>query len=240
MNIGDHHVVRWRKEPNTDLHFRVEGPVVSQLSAVFAADWRYAARETLPRVEPASPDAGSAWCRSIAEGPNEDLDRLHLLMLGALAGAHHRIRIMTPYFIPTVELSSALMTAAMRGVDVEVMIPEKCNLPWLDWATRHWLPPLLRHGVRVLFRPAPFAHTKVFLVDHFYALVGSANLDPRSLRLNFELVMEVYDARFAERLAHHFDAARRTCTEASLRDFRALSLPVRLRNAFCWLFSPYL
>jgi len=243
INIGDYHVIRRGRHGRTlDLHFCVQGPVVRQLEQVFAQDWKFAAGEALVAgALPAPAEAtGHAVCRALTDGPNDDLDRLMLVLLGALANAHRDVRIMTPYFIPTPELSFALQAAALRGVRVSLLLPEHSNLPWVDWASRIALEPLLRQEVRVRWRPAPFAHSKMFVIDDYYALVGSANLDPRSFHLNFELMMEVYNGDLAGGLARHFDEAWAQSRDVAVAELENAPLPVRLRDAFFWLFSPYL
>lgn len=238
MNIGDYHY-RGHPRATSDLHFQVTGPVVAQLAGVFHQDWFDATGEALP-ASATAPAAGQTLCRAVTSGPDEDMDKLSLLMLAALATAHQRVAIMTPYFIPSQELSAALQSAALRGVDVSIVLPERSNLPWVDWATRHALPYLLTRQVRLYLQPPPFAHSKLFLIDDYYALIGSANLDPRSLRLNFELMLETYDPDLVAELSAHFETARTHSQELTLATLRAASLPTRLRNAFCWLFSPNL
>ena len=239
MNISDNHYAARGGDARADLHFRVEGPVVRQLEEVFAENWRFAAGETLAPGE-AAPASGSASCRAITDGPNDAVDRLQLLILAALSNAHRRICIMTPYFIPTPELSGALQAAALRGVDIEIVLPQRSDQWWVDAATRRWLTQLVGRSIQVYFRLAPFAHTKLFLMDDYYALVGSANLDPRSLRLNFELMLEVYDAAFVKAQQAHFDAVRAVSTEVTEAVLRRQPLPSRLCDAVLWLFSPYL
>lgn len=239
MNISDNHYASHTGEVRSDLHFRVEGPVVRQLEDVFAENWRFAAGEALaPAVAPAA--AGAASCRALTDGPNEPVNRLQLLILAALSNAHRRICIMTPYFIPTPEISGALLSAALRGVDIEIVLPQRSDQWWVDGATRRWLTQLLGRSIQVYYRPAPFAHAKLFLMDDYYALVGSANLDPRSLRLNFELMLEIYDTAFVKTMQAHFDAVRANATEVTEKLLRRRSLPARLRDAVLWLFSPYL
>ena len=179
-------------------------------------------------------------CRSIVDGPNEALDRLATTILGAIDAARTRILVVTPYFLPPENMQSALCTAALRGVRVDVLLPSRTYPPMIAWAARHGMDTLLAHGVRVHEQPPPFDHTKLLLVDDYYVLMGSTNLDPRSLKLNFELCVEVYDRRLNERLRQAMDRrVARACPVApgTLRD---RSLPVRLRDAACWLFSPYL
>jgi cardiolipin synthase len=163
-----------------------------------------------------------------------------MVLVGAVAAARSRVAIMTPYFLPPPGLSAAMEAAALRGVEVDVILPAKNNLPFVDWAARNMLRELLRWGVRVYYQPPPFVHSKLFIVDGHYAQIGSANLDPRSLRLNFEFVVEVYDTSFAAQLAEHFTAAKGRSQELSVADLDARSLPVKTRDALAWLFSPYL
>ena len=127
-----------------------------------------------------------------------------------------------------------------RFVDVRVVLPAKNNLPYVHWATFRLLPALLSAGVRVWYQPPPFAHTKLLAVDGYHSQIGSANLDARSLRLNFELNMEIFDPAFHGLLAGHIDTIISRSREISLEDLKRQSLPVKLRNAACWIFSPYL
>jgi cardiolipin synthase len=208
MNIQQGHVPGPDGLPAiTDLHFRVEGPLARQMDEVFLADWSFASGEEAPTIEPAG-NGGDHVSRVITEGPNEDLDRLVMVLIGALASAHERVWIMTPYFLPPAPLTSALQSAALRGVDVSIVIPARSDQPWMKWATQHFLRHLLQRQVKVYLRPPPFAHTKLILVDDWYVQFGSANLDTRSLRLNFELMVESYGRPLAQQLAQHFAAVR--------------------------------
>ncbi len=240
MNIRDGHVlVPPRRHTIADMQFRVSGQVVLQLEDCFRRDWAFAARESLPVSRPAEP-AGDSVCRAITDGPNEELDKLVLVLIGAIALAHRRVWIMTPYFVPPDALIAALQSAALRGVEVDIIVPARSNRPYVDWAARKSLEQLLPRQVRVWYQPAPFAHTKLFVIDEHYAQVGSANMDRRSLRLNFELMLEVYDAAFVETLALHFDTIRAASSAATLKELDARGIPERLRDSLCWLFSPYL
>ena len=162
------------------------------------------------------------------------------MLLAAIANAHRRICIMTPYFIPTAELSGALQSAALRGVAIEIVLPRRSDQWWADAATRRWLTQLVGRSIQVYYRPAPFAHSKLFLMDDYYALIGSANLDPRSLRLNFELMVELYGADVVAGLQRHFDQARGASQPVTEEQLRRRPLLARLRDALFWLFSPYL
>jgi cardiolipin synthase len=238
MNISTREVGKPAERRMADLHFRVCGPVVTQLAESFCADWLFASRESLPTPDYAQP-RGKSVCRVITEGPDEDLDKLLFVMLGAIAVAQRQVLIMTPYFIPPPELTGALQAAALRGVEVCLVLPERSNLRYVDWATRRWLPPLTARGVRVYLQPPPFSHTKLMVIDGQYAHIGSANLDPRSLRLNFEIAVEIYDATVCGELANYVLSARRHA-RASLPDAARPGLLGRLRDSLFWLFSPYL
>jgi cardiolipin synthase len=225
-----------------DLQFRVEGPVVAQLQEVFADDWLFATRESLrgekwfPRLD----STGPVIARGIADGPDEDLDKLRWAILAALASARESIRIATPYFLPEPSLISALNVAAMRGVDVDILLPGKNNLPVVQWASRaHWWQ-VLEYGCRLWLAPPPFDHTKLFVVDDCWSLIGSANLDPRSLRLNFEFNVECYDADFAARLTALFEEKRRHARRMTLEEMDARSVPIRFRDGVARLLTPFL
>ncbi len=123
------------------------------------------------------------------------------MLLEACACAHSSIKIMTPYFLPGSDLVMALELAALRGVRVDIIVPQKSDHRFVDCAMRAHIGPLLDHGVRFWSGPPPFNHSKLMVVDKHWCLVGSANWDMRSLRLNFELNVEVY----SEDLAHELD-----------------------------------
>lgn len=243
INLGDRHLAGDADNPGrvVDMHFRLRGPIVTQVETVFAEDWRFTTGEiTPPTARPAPDAAGKAICRSFTDGPNEDLDRLTLVLTGAISTARERIDIMTPYFIPPPGLVAALQAAVLRGVRVSVLLPGRNNLPFVHWATRNLLWELLQFDIEVRYQPPPFVHTKLFVVDAHYAIVGSANLDPRSLRLNFELAVEIFDHALGAELCAHFDRGLEASQRITLEELDARSLPVRTRDALCWLFTPYL
>ena len=242
MNIGDRHLAAVRKNPRRviDVHFRLTGPVVKQIEHAFLEDWVFFAGGQMPPDTPAPTAAEGAICRTIVDGPNEDHDKLSTIIFGAVATARRSISIMTPYFLPFRELVAALQNAALRNVDVKILLPAKNNLPYVKWATTKMLWQLLQKGVRIYYQPPPFVHSKLFIVDDHYAQVGSANIDPRSLRLNFELAVEVFGNPVSEVLAPHFQESLKKCREISFEEVEARSIPVRIRDALVWLFMPYL
>lgn len=243
MNIRDRH---WANKPGkgkpvSDTHFKVEGPVVLELQEVFLEDWYFATRESLPWL--AHPHAllpGESVCRAISGGPNEDFEKINWILLGALTWAKRRIRIMTPYFLPDRVLIYALNTAALRGVEIQVVLPETNNLPFVAWANRALLWEMLQSGIQFYYQPEPFSHSKLFVADDAYALIGSSNWDARSLRLNFELDLEIYDPAVAQKVSAHFDRVLSGSKKVMLKEVQSDPLAVRFRNSLFKLFSPYL
>lgn len=243
MNIGDRHVAEKAGDAvSRDVHFSVAGPVVAGLQQVFLEDWHFVTGELLDdtRYFPPIPPAGHALARPIGDGPDKEYHTLHWIIMGALSCATRTVQIMTPYFIPDRSLVSALVTTALRGVEVTLVLPEKNNLPFVHWATRAYLWELIQQGIRVFYQPPPFAHTKLFIVDGLWSMIGSANLDPRSLRLNFELNLEVYDRELAGILSRNFVATVARSRQVSMAEMDGRPLPEKVRDATAKLFSPYL
>ncbi len=243
MNIRvGHWLAPQPSHPVRDVHFRLEGPVVAHLQEVFADDWFFTTREALggrkwfPELE----SCGPVVARGVADGPDEDFEALRWTILGALAAAQRSIRIATPYFLPEPAIISALNLAALRGVTVEILLPAKSNLPFVQWASRALWWQVLERGCRLWLSPPPFDHSKVFLVDECWSLVGSTNWDPRSLRLNFEFNVECYDPALARGLAEWFDAHLPRSRRVTLEEVDARRLPVRLRDGAARLLTPFL
>jgi cardiolipin synthase len=228
--------------PVQDTHFRVEGPVVTHLQEAFVDDWAWCTRERLrgPAWFPSLDPAGNDLARGITDGPDEDLDRILLTLNGAFSAARRSIRIATPYFLPDATMVSALNTAALRGVSVDILLPSISNLPFVQWASRaHWWQVLL-WGCRIHLTPPPFDHSKLVVVDEAWSFVGSSNLDPRSLRLNFEFNVEVHSRDFAGRVGALLDAKMANAEEVTLAAVNGRSLPLRLRDGIARLATPFL
>lgn len=244
MNIRSRHCVRQSdpQQATRDLHFRVQGPVVADLQRIFLEDWQFASGElpSDPRLFPPLSPCGSAVVRAIGDGPDRAFRKLEWIVMGALATARRRVRIMTPYFIPDRPMIVALTTAALRGVEISLVLPGHNNLPFVAWASRASYWELLKNGIRIYEQPAPFCHTKLFQVDDCWTLIGSANLDTRSLRLNFELNLSIFDLPFSAAISGYFDQALSASHPVTLDEVDGRSLPIRLRDGVARLFSPYL
>jgi cardiolipin synthase len=243
MNIRRGHLCEpGDRHPIQDLHFRVEGPVVGHLVEAFAVDWEFVTNERLEGADwfPHLAACGQSLCRGIPDGPDFDIDKIVLTILGAISCARHSIDIVTPYFLPEQPLITALNVAAMRGVAVNILLPEIGNLRLVQWACTAQLWQVLQRGCRVWLVPPPFDHTKIMVVDGTWSLIGSANWDPRSLRLNFEFNIECYDREFAGQLTALVHAKRAQAREITLADVDGRPLWRRLRDGFARLAVPYL
>jgi cardiolipin synthase len=161
-------------------------------------------------------------------------------LLGALNCARTRVVIISPYFLPDAGLVSALNIAALRGVQVDIYLPSVSDLHLAKWASTAQLPLVLEYGCRVWLTPAPFWHTKVMLVDDAWAMIGSSNWDPRSLRLNFEFNVECYDPALAGAIDALLKPGLARATQVTLQKLDKRSFLVKLRDGLARLLAPYL
>jgi cardiolipin synthase len=239
INIGAENI-RADSPPHIvlDTHFQLEGPIVEQLTDAFADDWLFTTGEKLLTENwfPTLEKVGTVTARVITSGPDEDMEQIEFVTLHAISCAHKSIRVVTPYFLPPDPLTMSLGLAAMRGVRVDILLPENSNHAVLDWARRIPLRPLIEAGCRIWLMPAPFDHSKLMVIDDSWTLIGSANWDTRSFRLNFELNVELHDPDFACTVGAVTPTARRL----TLAELDGDPLPTRLRNSAARLLQPYL
>lgn len=245
MNIRENFVsTSAGDKADNDTHFHVEGPVVAQLMAVFAHDWEFTTREALPfdtwMAREWNPPEPHIAARCIHSGPDRYMASTHSLLLGAFAVAQHHIRIQSPYFLPDQVLLGAINTAARRGVLVDIVIQGKNNLRLVNYAMTAQLDQVVRAGCRVWRTAGNFNHSKLTTIDGAWSLIGSSNLDPRSLRLNFELDMEIYSRSLARRIEDLIDLEIAHSELVTLESLAAIPFRKRLRNRIIWLASPYL
>ncbi len=243
MNIRHGNVLAEKpKSPVQDLHFRVTGPVVVELQEAFANDWAFTTDEILDGEIwfPELREAGDVIARVITDGPDADFENARWTLLAALAEAQTSVKILTPYFLPDTTLISALNLASLRGVRVDIILPAKNNLPPVHWASRAMWWQVLERGCKIWLTPPPFDHSKLMIVDGHWVLLGSANWDARSLRLNFEMNVECYGRAFAQEMEKIVAKKMLGAHEVTLAEVDARSLPKKLRDAIARLFSPYL
>lgn len=244
LNIGAENCRDYPTKRNRvdDFHARLEGPVVRHLMETFARDWNFVTGDTLAgeRWWPPLEAKGAVFARGVSSGPDADLYHAETIFGAALTQAKQRVRIVTPYFLPDDRLLFAIRQAQLSGVDVQILIPQKSDYRFLDWAIRAHLRFFPSVASSIALMPPPFEHAKLMTVDGAFAYFGSSNWDTRSLRLNFEFDLECYDRDFCAVLDAQLD---RLAARAILVDRTALStapLPARLRDAAVRLFLPYL
>jgi cardiolipin synthase len=201
-NVGDEYLGKnpafgaWR-----DTHVKLEGPVVQEIQFSFVEDW-YWATSRIPELNwhPLKAADGHEKVLMIASGPADSLETCGLMFVQAINDARQRVWIASPYFVPDLQILSALKLAALRGVDVRIMLPEKADHRTVYLASFSYYQNTLPHGIKIYRYTAGFMHQKVFLVDSSYAAVGTANLDNRSFRLNFEISILNYDSGFIKQI----------------------------------------
>ena len=243
LNLGaENSTLYFRKPIVRDIHFQLCGPVVSQLMQDFARDWEFATDELLDAAFwwPQPKVCGDHDFRVMSSGPDEDVGKIETLFALAITAAKSRVRIVTPYFLPDAKLTEAMRLAVLRGVRIEVVLPAKSDHVVVDWAVRSHLSFLKGHGLHYFLAKAPFDHTKLLTVDDHWCAFGSPNWDARSLRLNFELLIECYSPEMVASLNNLIDekilAARQLLTDELSNQF----LLAKIRNAIARLFLPYL
>lgn len=243
LNLGNENTrILHRRRQVRDVHFRVAGPVVSQLMLTFAEDWHFTRREVLDDAIwwPDIPSAGNVMARGVSSGPDDRLGELESVMAVAVCEAKRRIRIVSPYFLPDQRLASALLLAALRGVEIQLVIPERSDHPVVDWAMRSHLEEFLQVGIACHLTPLPFDHSKLITVDGAWSLLGSANWDVRSLRLNFEFNLECYGEETAAMIDRLIDGKISRSRTLSMKELARRNLPTRFRDAATRLMLPYL
>ena len=223
MNVGDEYL---GLDPETgawrDAHLRIEGSAVAALQRTFLTDWMFttgrqvAGESYFPEIAP----AGEALVQVVTSGPNCRWPTIQQLYFQSITAAESEILIATPYFVPDRSVLTALETAALRGVDVRVMVPRKVDVRIVTSAARSYYEQLLEAGVRIFEFTGGFLHSKTIAVDGRFGSVGSANMDVRSFHLNFEVSAFVHNEAFAEELRKQFAADVASCEEIDLATFR--------------------
>jgi cardiolipin synthase len=228
-----------------DAMVRVRGPAVAGLLGVLLGDWLLETRADPASLEHASglepgAAAGAAAVQVLPSGPSRDGDRVVQIVLMLLFAARRRIVVTTPYFVPDEAVLRALRSAATRGVEVLLILPERVDSLLVRHASRSYFDDLLAAGVRVLLYRGGLLHTKSVVVDEYLAMFGTHNLDLRSMWLNFEVSLLVYDAAFVARL-HALQASYLAdCVEVDPAAWRARGAGRRLVENVVRLFSPLL
>jgi cardiolipin synthase len=243
MNIREGHKLSLLpRHPVLDLHFKITGSVVRQLQEVFTHDWFFTTKESLLCYPWFTEDeaTGDSVARVVTDGPDEDLFKLPMIIEGAMSCAKKSIWIMTPYFLPEMPLTRALQIAASKGIKVNIVLPSQSNIALVQWASHYDLKSLIDYGCQVWHSPPPFDHTKLIVIDDEWILFGSANLDPRSLRLNFEMNVECYNKELGLWLRQHAEERMKVSKKVTADFLQQRATWIKLRDGTARLFSPYL
>jgi cardiolipin synthase A/B len=222
-----------------DTHLRIEGDAVRGLQLIFLEDWAFSTRESVAsKAYFPDSEGGEHYVQVVASGPDGDAFAIAKVYFACIATARERVWLTSPYFVPDDALLAALVTAAARGVDVHLLVSKRSDSRLVDAAGRSYFDELLRSGVKIHQYGPPMVHAKTLVVDDDVAIVGTANFDNRSLRLNFEVVVMLYGEALATQLGDIFRGDLARSLPVSLLD--AKRLPGRLFEAAARLLSPQL
>jgi cardiolipin synthase len=242
MNIGNEYVSKGKLGHWRDTMIAVEGPAVASLQATFAEDWHFASGELLQEAElyPELIAAGDERVQVIQSGPDLDLKSIREVYFGAIFKARKSLWITTPYYIPDAGLRDALCLAGRSGIDVKLLLPLNADHTTVHYASRYYLPDLLEAGVEVYLYKKGFIHSKVWIADGQWASVGTANLDLRSLRLNFEVNCLIYSEPSITNLEDAFRRDLKDSIRLDAKSFAKRPWSQKLAENICRLFSPIL
>jgi len=244
VNIGDEYTGRKKRVgPWRDTHLRIEGPAAYHFQEVFAEDWHFATGED-PIEESWFPDpelSGEAMVQVVASGPDTDTQPIQRIFFAAITSARRRVWLTTPYFVPDQAMLAALETAALRGVDVRLLLPARSDMRLVLYAGRSYYDQLLTHGVQIYEYLQGVLHAKTMVVDETWATVGSANMDTRSFRLNFEINAAIYGPDFANQLGKVFLRDLKSAREVTREELaQRRHVGRRVMESFARILSPVL
>ena len=241
LNVGDEYLGLDRKVgPWRDTHVKVEGPVVPCVQVSWVEDWHWATDEETPDLNwnPVGARDGRGGALCLPSGPADDLETATLFFLHAINSARERLWIASPYFVPDEQFISALQLAALRGVDVRILIPVKPDNAMVRLSAFSYLPETEAVGIKWFRHQIGFMHQKVMLVDDDYCAIGTANFDNRSFRLNFEITMAFYEKDFAQQVAAMLEKDFANSIPASARELTEASFWFRLNVRIARLMAP--
>lgn len=224
------------KEPIQDITFKIKGPVINQLTRIFMQDWLFSGGKPFKPAVFKQSAPGKSAARAIPDGPDGDYGKVELMVLGAINCASKNINIVTPYFLPEENILTALELAAMRGINTQIILPEKSNIFGMDQAMRANFNRLIEKGVKIFLQKPPFDHGKIMTADGIWAFIGSSNWDERSFKLNFEANMEIIDQNLVRRLDGIIERKK---TNAAALEKQNFSLPEKLLCNGFKLLTPY-
>lgn len=243
MNVADRYRdgVSWGVWRDT--HIRIEGNAVHELQSIFLVDWNFTTKELLskqtyfPKIEP---NVGKEKIQLVTSGPLDENKPIALMFLKGITNAKYRVYIQTPYFLPSSEFVYALQIAALSGVDVRIMLPDRSDSPVLQRASQSYITQMLKAGVKIYFYTAGFMHAKAMIIDDEFTTIGSTNFDFRSFEQNFEINAFIYGRDFNATYAAVFEMDRKNCRRITLRSWRKRSMWRKVTESVLRLLSPLL
>ncbi|GAA0434989.1 cardiolipin synthase [Lentibacillus halophilus] len=245
FNVGDEYLGLnqtfgyWR-----DTHLRTEGEVVHALQTRFILDWNQASKRHKiayeERLYPALPEAGTVGAQIVSSGPDTEWQQIKNGYMKMITSAKDYIYMQTPYFIPDDSLLDALKIASLSGVDVRLMVPDKPDHMFVYWATLFHVGELLKSGANVYIYHNGFIHAKTLVVDDTIASVGTANIDHRSFRLNFEVNAFLYDQQTTVDLRQAFENDMQLAKNLTWDDYQKRSVTIKVKESVSRLISPVL
>lgn len=246
MNLSKENVlIDNLKKGVLDITFKIKGPVIHQISEIFEDDWEFVKGEKFQSISKSkgphnhNTEFYPVPARLIPDGPNNKNGIIELIVHGAINAAMKKIIITTPYFLPENNILTALKMASMKGVDVEIVIPDKTDYTFINWAVEPNFLHLIESGVKIFRTPPPFDHSKIFLVDNEWIFIGSANWDVRSFKLHFESNMEIFSKNLAKELSEIIKIKKKKAKLTTAQECINLPLLKRIRNNAYRLLTPY-
>lgn len=233
-NPGDH---QWR-----DFSIQLWGPVCLQLEEVFREDWKFTTREDLshPKYFPCPKRAGNALIQVIDSGPDTSFRSLHRAIFWGITSATKQVSMMTPYFIPDSSLLTALEVAALRGIDLKLVLPQKNDQKLVRLASRSYYSELLKSGVKIYEFEPKILHAKLITIDDDFTLIGSGNMDIRSFRLNFEITLLIQDKEVTHQAQNLFNTDLEKSVNISSERFSKRGLLTEMVENACRILAPIL
>lgn len=245
FNIGKEYIGKGPLGNWRDTHMRIQGNAVLTLQSRFFMDWNAVVSEAdlkgdEDRYFPIAPKVGNTAMQIVASGPENDVQAIKMGFIKMISQAKKSIYIQTPYFIPDSSVHEIIKIAALSGVEVNIMIPAKPDHPFVYRATEYFAKDILEYGANVFIYKDGFFHSKVLIVDEEISSVGSANMDVRSFKLNFEINAFMYDSKIAQELIHHFKRDLQKSQQVDTAYFQKQSKWRKFKQSFSRLLSPIL
>ena len=241
VNIADRYIHGKPKiGPWRDTHLQISGDAVATMQVVFAADWYFVINENLTGEKyfrPLTEENGTAVQIS-ASGPDSDWENIEQAYLSAILSARKYVYLTSPYLMPPQTLVSALKTAALSGVDVRIIIPEKSDAITPKWCSFSYVEQFLEAGIKIYLYQKGFIHSKTLMIDDVFSTIGTTNLDFRSLETNFEINAFIYERKFTRLMLKHFIHDLRDSHEIKLAEWEKRPWHFKLRESLAHIVSP--